>query len=89
MNLFKYEDHQLRTIEIEGEPWFHATDVCKCVGLSVSGGTYPQLKYVDADDKQAMPLPAEADYPSLSDYRTPVRFTCVYRLVSSRFAKGS
>mgnify|MGYP003145092149 FL=1 len=33
----------LRTIEIDGEPGFHATEVCKCVGLSTAGGTYPHL----------------------------------------------
>lgn len=29
---FDFNGHQLRTIEIEGAPWFHTADVCRCVG---------------------------------------------------------
>ena len=50
----KSETQPLRTIEIDGEPWFHATDVCKCVGLSTNGGTFHHLRKLDADEKQTL-----------------------------------
>ena len=48
----QFQDTALRTIEIGGEPWFHATDVCKCVGLNTDKGTNHHLRKVDADVKR-------------------------------------
>lgn len=45
---------QLRTIEIEGEPWFHATDVCKCVGLTIHSGVTQHLGRIEDDEKQVV-----------------------------------
>ena len=45
---------QLRIIEIDGKPWFRATDVCKCVGLSTKGGTRQHMLKLDPDQKQTV-----------------------------------
>lgn len=47
-------DVALRTIELDGHPWFHATDVCRCLGLSINGGTYHHLRKLDADEKRTL-----------------------------------
>lgn len=44
--LFQFKGHQLRHIMIEGEPWFHATDVCNIVGLSVGGVAGSVTRYL-------------------------------------------
>ena len=31
---YLFEAHQLRTVMIDGAPWFVATDVCECLELS-------------------------------------------------------
>lgn len=49
-----FNGQTLRHVMIEGEPWFHATDVCRCLGLSVGGGTYHHLRKLDADEKQTL-----------------------------------
>lgn len=46
--------HQLRTIDLDGEPWFHATDACKCLGLSLGGGTYHHLRKLPEGEKRAL-----------------------------------
>lgn len=52
MSIFKFNDTALRTIELDGEPWFHATDVCKCVGLSYRNGSGNHVRKLDDDQKQ-------------------------------------
>lgn len=34
LNTFDFNGHQLRTVVIEGEPWFAAPDVAGCLGLA-------------------------------------------------------
>lgn len=33
LSLLKFKDHDVRTIQIDGEPWFVASDVCQSIGL--------------------------------------------------------
>lgn len=33
-SVFKYEGNEVRTVIIEGEPWFVLSDLCKVLGLS-------------------------------------------------------
>ncbi|MDC8754848.1 BRO family protein [Erythrobacter sp. sf7] len=42
----------LRTIELDGEPWFHAADVCRCLGLDVRRGVYMYTNRLHEDEKQ-------------------------------------
>lgn len=62
--LFTYGDHRLRVVEIDGNPWFVAADVCRCLGLDVSRGTGAALRPLEADEKRVV---RSAD--------TPVKFT--------------
>jgi len=54
MNTFDFQGTALRTIDLDGEPWFHATDVCRCIGLNLTSGTYAHLKKLDGDQKQTL-----------------------------------
>lgn len=45
--LFQYNDHTVRTVEIEDEPWFVAADVCAVLGYARVGDA---LRVVDDDD---------------------------------------
>ena len=50
LQIFKYQDSEVRTIEMNGEPWFVLKDVCKVLAMDVT-----QLKKtadrLDADEK--------------------------------------
>ena len=34
LQVFKYQDSEVRTIEMNGEPWFVLKDVCKVLGIA-------------------------------------------------------
>ena len=46
--IFKYEDHQLRTMTIEGEPWLVASDVCDILEISRVDSA---IRCLDDDEK--------------------------------------
>lgn len=50
-----FKGRQVRHVLIEGEPWFVAADVCRCLGLSVVRGVYNNLRPLDADEKRLTP----------------------------------
>lgn len=45
---FDFKSSTLRTIELEGEPWFVAADVRKVLGISSAGSAY---NHIHADEK--------------------------------------
>ena len=45
----------VRMFEIDGEPWFVATDVCRALGLDVKSGSTMHLRKLDADERQPVP----------------------------------
>lgn len=48
LQIFEYEDHnRIRSVNIDGEIWFFALDVCKSLGIQNSGDAYGRL---DKDD---------------------------------------
>lgn len=47
-NVFKYEGNEVRTVIIEGEPWFVAKDVADILGFSE---TAAMTRGLDDDDK--------------------------------------
>ena len=51
LTMFSYEGAELRTLTIDGEPWFSAPDACQMLGLR---DTTSALKMVDNDDKQRL-----------------------------------
>jgi prophage antirepressor-like protein len=54
MNTFDFQGTTLRTIEIDGAPWFPANDVCRCLGLSTYAGASQHLKSLAADERRLL-----------------------------------
>lgn len=51
LQLFKYQDKEVRTVTLNGEPWFVAKDVCEALNLSNPSET---IKALDADEKSTL-----------------------------------
>lgn len=54
LSVFKFENHDVRVLEINGEPWWIGSEVAKILGYSI-----PQkalLDHVDSDDKNTVPI---------------------------------
>lgn len=45
-------DGNLRTIELDGEPWFVASDICRILGLDTYAGVGRHLVRLGADEKR-------------------------------------
>jgi anti-repressor protein len=52
--MFTFNGQQLRGAMLGGQPGFHATDACKCVGLDISSGTTSALRHLDADERRML-----------------------------------
>lgn len=50
---FSYEDHSIRSVHIDSQPYFIASDVCKTLDL---GKTYQAVGALDEDEKTLMPV---------------------------------
>ena len=48
LQIFKYQDSEVRTVEMNGEPWFVLKDVCGVLGLGTVSNVADRL---DADEK--------------------------------------
>ena len=46
MQIFKYENNDVRTVEMNGEPWFVASDVCMAAGIDSTA-----IRKLDEDEK--------------------------------------
>lgn len=64
MNTFDFNGQNLRTIALDGEPWFHATDVCSILGLNLAGGTTQHTAKLAADEKQRVTRSLLSQTPS-------------------------
>lgn len=45
----------VRMFEIDGEPWFVATDACRALGLNLKSGSTMHLRKLDADERRPVP----------------------------------
>ena len=45
----------IRMFEIDGAPWFVATDACRALGLDISAGSTMHLRKLDSDERQPIP----------------------------------
>ena len=45
----------VRMFEIDGQPWFVASDVCRALDLRMEGGTTAHTKKLDVDERRAVP----------------------------------
>lgn len=52
--MFAFNDQQLRATIIDGEPWFHAGDACRILGVSLTSGTTMALKGLDPDERRTV-----------------------------------
>jgi anti-repressor protein len=50
LQLFKYQDKEVRTVTLNGEPWFVAKDVCEVLGL---GNSREAVGKLDEEEKGA------------------------------------
>ena len=48
LSIFNYEENEVRTVLIDGEPWFIAGDVCNVLGI---GNTSQALSYLEEDER--------------------------------------
>jgi prophage antirepressor-like protein len=57
MNTFSFRGVNLRALTIDGNPWFVAADVCRCLGLPFgngAGSTARYLRNLAADERRAV-----------------------------------
>lgn len=80
-------DKNLRTIELDGEPWFHASDTCRILGLSVSGGSTPHTARLNADEKRTLSKRTHgqalgaAEFFGVAGLATAVNESGLYKLI--------
>ena|ERR1051325_6310609 len=57
LQVFQYEDRRdFRTIEIEGQLWFHLGDVCRAMELQPKKGSFTHhVERLDADERRLIP----------------------------------
>lgn len=48
IQIFKYQSNEVRTVEMNGEPWFVLKDVCEVLGV---GNNRMVADRLDADEK--------------------------------------
>ena len=46
--IFQFQNKQVRTVQVDGEPWFVAADVCRVLGL---GNPSQAVSYLDEDER--------------------------------------
>lgn len=49
LSIFSYQENEVRTVTVNGEPWFVAKDVCEVLGISNTSDTLS--KVLDDDEK--------------------------------------
>lgn len=56
MKLFNFEDHEVRVVDIDGEPWWVAADVCRCLEFRrhSSGGYSHNLRGLSSNEKRTL-----------------------------------
>lgn len=58
LQIFNYESNEVRTVMIDGEPWFCLTDVCRVLGLSNPRSVADRL---DKDERRKFDLPRQGE----------------------------
>ena len=53
LKVFNYQDNEVRTVEVNGEPWFVLKDVCAVVGI---GSAHKVADRLDEDERNQIPL---------------------------------
>lgn len=71
---FEFNGAQLRTVEVNGEPWFVAADVANILGV---GRVQDSVRYLDDDEKGKCPV----DTPSGTQDMTTISESGLYSLI--------
>ena len=50
---FQFDDHEVRTLLIDGEPWFVVVDLCKALGIINPSDA---VKRLDGDERMTLDL---------------------------------
>ncbi len=50
LSTFNYLSNTIRVIQIDGQPWFVAADVCRALNLSMTGGSTRHLVNLSQDE---------------------------------------
>ena len=58
LQVFSYESNEVRTVMIDGEPWFCLVDVCRVLDLSNPRSVADRL---DADERRKFDLPRQGE----------------------------
>jgi prophage antirepressor-like protein len=66
MMVFAFNDNTLRQKTIDGEPWFVAADVCRCLGLETTTGTTTHLRKLADDERRLIRKGKVSDGRTLS-----------------------
>ena len=53
LKVFNYQDNEVRTAEVNGEPWFVLKDVCSVLGL---GSAHKVADRLDGDERNQIPI---------------------------------
>ena len=67
LSTFDFESNAVRTVMIDGEPWFVGKDVCRCLEIA---DHHQALKRLDEDELRGYTIPTQSD---LSGYNTPTQ----------------
>ena len=76
LELFHFNGKQLRTIQLDGEPWFVAADVCEVLGLN---NPSQALSYLDRDERRLITNEAWRTNGSLAVVSEPGLYSLVLR----------
>ena len=78
IQIFRYEDNDVRTMEINGEPWFVLKDVCNALEIANVSNVAIRL---DADEKGIHQVDTlKEKRPAAANYRArPTRERVLYR----------
>ena len=77
VSLFRFNKQQIRVVEIDSDPWFVTTDVCRCLDMSVLKGTHRYLGALHSDEKRVV---TNRDYRDL--FAVGGRVAPTYTLIS-------
>jgi prophage antirepressor-like protein len=76
LELFHFKGKQVRTIQLDGEPWFVAADVCDVLGLN---NPSQALSYLDRDERRLITNEAWRTNGSLAVVSEPGLYSLVLR----------
>lgn len=67
VSLYDFKGHQVRVVEIDGNPWFVAIDVCRALGLAnLQRGVGQYMGRIAADERKTFTLDVIKGNPNVN-----------------------